>query len=484
MCKNIILIDSKLEWIETILKLENINISLLITPKFKEAQEKFGCKIAKIFPRELKNTEFNTFYFSEYNINYDEIEKYRSTQLKVEHYLNRNLSDDGLRQYFYFRALSYWLDYFSKNKIDMVFLNTVEHGFHNDSPVIDIAKNLNIPVYIVSYSTGVTINEKDIEIKTLIKYNSNSFVNLLAIKNFSGEENEVNIENYLKLLAKAHHKNKNLKLTFKNPIKYFIDTRLKTFLAFIAKFFYTPKQEYNKEGKKNNYLHMTKYEIFKNSIYINRIRNLYNKISNKVDLREKYIYYPLHLEPEASIMVRGTMTSQLFSLKLIDDVLERIGKGEYKIFVKEHPHQFFIYEKDLFYLKNIHHYRSNFFYAQIKSMKNVVLVDINTPSTDLLKNSQAVVSISGSSLIEAVAYKKPLITFGNSLSFVELLKDAFVVKSRKDLELALDKIINDFTPKYDDLNQIIKNYTFFKKTSIDENRDFYSKLFSLLVNKE
>lgn len=70
-------------------------------------------------------------------------------------------------------------------------------------------------------------------------------------------------------------------------------------------------------------------------------------------------------------------------------------------------------------------------------MKNVVLVDINIPSVELLKNSKAVVSIAGSSLVEAVAYKKPLITFGNSLSFVELLEDAFVIKSRKDLELAI-----------------------------------------------
>lgn len=95
MRKNIILIDSSLEWVETILDLKDVNISLLITPKFKEAKEKFGDKIAKIFPRDLKNTEFNTLYYSEYNISYDEIEKYRSTQFKVEHWLNRNLADDG-----------------------------------------------------------------------------------------------------------------------------------------------------------------------------------------------------------------------------------------------------------------------------------------------------------------------------------------------------------------------------------------------------
>ncbi|EAH6986511.1 hypothetical protein EJP15_07855, partial [Campylobacter coli] len=166
--KNIILIDAPGEWVETILGL-NINISLIITNQTSNIKKKFGNVIENIFPRDVKNKEFNSVYFSNYNLSYEELEKYRSTQIKVEHYLRRFLVNDGLIQYYYHMALAYWLDFFSKKSIDMVFLGTVEHGAFWDSILIDIAKNLNIPIFIISYSAGVSISSdngnEDIDIK-------------------------------------------------------------------------------------------------------------------------------------------------------------------------------------------------------------------------------------------------------------------------------------------------------------------------------
>ncbi|EAI7227145.1 hypothetical protein CK594_01205, partial [Campylobacter coli] len=204
--KNVILIDSPGEWVETVLELKNVNISLVVTCEFEKIRERFGKNIENIFPRDIGNKEFNSIYFSDYNLNYEELEKYRSTQLKVEHYLRRYLSNDGLIQYYYHMALAFWLEFFSKNSIDMVFLGTVEHGAFWDSILIDIAKEKGISVFIISYSAGVNIAKgEDIDIKHIVYYNNLSFVNLGKINKENKEI--VEVEKYLELLSRAHNKN-------------------------------------------------------------------------------------------------------------------------------------------------------------------------------------------------------------------------------------------------------------------------------------
>lgn len=480
--KNIILIDAPGEWVETILGL-NINISLIITNQTSNIKKKFGNVIENIFPRDVKNKEFNSVYFSNYNLSYEELEKYRSTQIKVEHYLRRFLVNDGLIQYYYHMALAYWLDFFSKKSIDMVFLGTVEHGAFWDSILIDIAKNLNIPIFIISYSAGVSISgdngNEDIDIKHIVHYNSLNFIDLSNIENIKRDEDKASIEKYIHLLKHTHNKSSSSKIIFKSPIKYYFNTRIKTLFSTWLYYLSTSMIKYNIENKKDSFMHLSKREILKQSSFIDLLRKVYCNISRKFNLSgEKYIYYPLHLDPEASIMARSILTSQIFIIQWISSVLPK----DWKLLVKEHPHQFFIYERHRFYLKNINYYRDFSFYSQIKDLPNVEFVDINISSKELIEKSQAIASICGSSLIEGIAYKKPILVFGKSLSFVELLQDSFVIKDREGLRYAIEKIKNGFTPQYSDLELIINKYTFLKNSRAFDNKDFFSSIFKYLLS--
>lgn len=474
--KNVILIDSPGEWVETVLELKNVNISLVVTCEFEKIRERFGKNIENIFPRDIGNKEFNSIYFSDYNLNYEELEKYRSTQLKVEHYLRRYLSNDGLIQYYYHIALAFWLEFFSKNSIDMVFLGTVEHGAFWDSILIDIAKEKGISVFIISYSAGVNIAKgEDIDIKHIVYYNNLSFVNLGKINKENKEI--VEVEKYLELLSRAHNKNSISKIVFKNPLKCYINTKIKTLFEVFLYLLYTPMMKYNKIARKNNFMHLSKREIFKQSLHTDSLRKVYKNISKKIDLKTKYIYYPLHLDPEASIMARSILTSQIFIIQWLSSVLP----NGWKLIVKEHPHQFFLYERERFYLKNIDGYREFAFYFQIKNLPNVEFADINISSSELIQNSQAIASICGSSLIEGVAYKKPILAFGKSLSFVELLEDTFVIQSRDDLVQAIEEIKSGFKPKYNDLRVVIDEYTFLKNSLTFDNKSFYASIFKHLL---
>ena len=49
---------------------------------------------------------------------------------------------------------------------------------------------------------------------------------------------------------------------------------------------------------------------------------------------EKYFYYPLHMEPEANLMINGTRG--LNQIALIQKIAIQLP-FEYKLYIKEHP---------------------------------------------------------------------------------------------------------------------------------------------------
>ncbi|HEC1792534.1 TPA: hypothetical protein R1734_000845 [Campylobacter lari] len=166
-------------------------------------------------------------------------------------------------------------------------------------------------------------------------------------------------------------------------------------------------------------------------------------------------------------MNRTTLSSQLFIIELLSNLLPK----NWKIYVKEHPHQFFCYENELPYLNNIHYFRSLKFYEFLEQMSNVKIIDIDTNSTELIKYSKATCAIAATSLIEAVLLKKPIINFGENTNFIELLNECFNIRSKEDLAKAIDKIQKNFIPKYDDLDYILENYTFLQTNNTKEIQD-------------
>lgn len=163
-------------------------------------------------------------------------------------------------------------------------------------------------------------------------------------------------------------------------------------------------------------------------------------------------------------------------------IADSLPKG-YKLYVKEHPNQFFIYERKDYFFKNIAYFRNPMFYYQIKQLPNVVLIDINTSSLDLIKNAKAVASIAGSALIEAVVYKKAILNFGDKTSFVELIKDCFNIRSKKDIELALDKIEQGFIPNYEDLEEVCNSYCFeLDWSNVAGQKEFFSNFFQKIFS--
>lgn len=127
----------------------------------------------------------------------------------------------------------------------------------------------------------------------------------------------------------------------------------------------------------------------------------YRKFMNKFDYYplkkiEKYVYFPLQFQPEASIDVIAPYfsnqieTARLIAMSLPDD---------YTLVVKEHPAMV--------------GFRPPSYLEKIARTPNVKLIDYRIPSETILKNADLVISPNSTTLAEAAFYNKSAIQLGN-----------------------------------------------------------------------
>ena len=159
------------------------------------------------------------------------------------------------------------------------------------------------------------------------------------------------------------------------------------------------------------YSNIIKYIKLKNNIIKDKnILNYVTSIEQDFSYHDKYVYFPLHYQPEASTIPAGNYYSdQMQAIRLLSS---RLPKGVL-LYVKEHPAYW-----DLIKNVKLRHYtpftkhRSKSIYAELSNIQNVKLISHNISSEELIRNSLGVSSITGSVLIESMILGKPALQFG------------------------------------------------------------------------
>lgn len=138
-------------------------------------------------------------------------------------------------------------------------------------------------------------------------------------------------------------------------------------------------------------------------------------------MKRKFLFYTLHVDPEASTMVISPyQTNQL-------SVLEALAKSkpvDQILIVKEH-------------LTMIGR-RPEGFYEKINNLPGVYLVDPREPSFQFINKAEAVITLTGTAGLEAVLLNKPAIFLGNFI--YKFIEEGFVLTN--DLS-ALPEILNN-----------------------------------------
>ena len=182
---------------------------------------------------------------------------------------------------------------------------------------------------------------------------------------------------------------------------------------------------------------------------------------SQLKLEERFIYFPLQLEPERATLISATFyTNQL-------DVITNIAKAipiDFQLFVKEHP------------MQKIKGWRKISFYKSIMELPNVKLIHPSIPNDEMLKKCSLAITIAGTTGLEAALYKKPCIIFADAnysslpsvyrLRSLEDLPNAIRESLKKEVKLS---DVNDF------INLLDRNSFPFNNTelSIKINDEFF-----------
>lgn len=110
----------------------------------------------------------------------------------------------------------------------------------------------------------------------------------------------------------------------------------------------------------------------------------------------EYVYFPLHLDPEASTLVYSPYHTN--QLAVIEALSKQIPLSSHLI-VKEHPVML--------------GQRPTDFYRQIDAMPNVTIINPDTSSDVVIKSASIVVTITGTAGWEAILLGKPAIIIGS-----------------------------------------------------------------------
>lgn len=132
--------------------------------------------------------------------------------------------------------------------------------------------------------------------------------------------------------------------------------------------------------------------LFHSNIYTRNIK----RYTKSCDLNDKYLYFPLHQQPEMTTSAIGSHYAD--QLLAIEALSSKLPKGTY-IYIKENP-------------KQTESHRGEHFFGRLRLLSNVKLVGKNLDSRKLIQNSIGVATISGTVGWEAIFYRKPVIIFG------------------------------------------------------------------------
>lgn len=479
--KNIYLFDSSLRLLKAIERGGNVNISLLAT------QARYyldGDEIKKNNPF-LENTYFipNSFEvelpFNNIALNYDLIEKFRSTQLKVEQYLTRlNLKPYEI-QYIYFKTLSFFYECFLNKEIDAVITVLPLHGSPLEIIPIDLAIHFKKPAYTFDI---LYRNLDGFSLWGIWDYKMKRYIDISQLGILP------DLDNYL--FYKSHR----LK-TEKGASLYCAKT---SGLSKLQKVLYVIKNLIKKNNKEKRstinslmglypkfgfgYLWMTERSIRNSYKDLKKTQKYYNSLcESSVDLSINYVYYPLHVDPEASTLVREVLSNQLTIIKMLNDNLP----NGWKVIVKEHPALFNLLnpkklKESWYFLFSQNQYRSKSFYKTISELNNTILVNLCFSSEELVKKAKIVATINGTVSLEAAVSNKPILLFGDKLPLV-YLKDVFHIDSNEKLKSALVKVSKGYVPNY--LIDEIKKYLFEMNVNVNASNSVLFEINSEMNNK-
>lgn len=435
--------------IDYILQYTSCEIELLIVyneQRRKVYEGKRGISKIVLVTDSLVDSDWNDF-------GTELIERYRWLQADIESNLGRSTGDFQQKKYCYYMSLNFWYNLFTKKRIDKFIIIGTNHGMLFDGIPYGVAKSLNICINTV---------EPDINGRRFLSEVKNREFNFVPICQNQLYKNTYDSKITEKYISKYEKKPEGW-------MKHFIRKMLGCVNCNILSAI--------KNGKITEYKSFNfKYTVWdKVQSYLKFKRTLryLREISQPFDHSQKYIFYSLNFDPDASgNSSRHILESQLVIIKMLSDGLP----DGWVLYVKEHPMYLSLNTNGLeYFIYGIENYRNKDFYQRINSFPNVKIIETLTDSEKLIEAAQAVVMMQGTNALGAIKHNKPLLMFSDKTPLV-LCEDIFCITSFKQCWHTLKKIEQGFSPRYEDFESAMGKYL------VDTTRQGMVSLFKALFN--
>jgi hypothetical protein len=441
MKKNIFLCHGDIDLFRNILKKindenESIIFKGLFTTGDKKISKLSNVNIFTLFDFIENNRNYNNkTYLSAEEINFFRKECFYNFITQTDR-LSINLVSNTVKLKLFDLFVSYFLDYFRKENITNVIFHTTPHlGF--DFIFFHIANYLKIKkiIFFRTYYEDSTLiaddYRKDYFFPIINPENKNQN-QLLKKKDSAWSKAGV-------ILNKTSLQKKNLSGLLNFCIILFKKTKYT--------FFNKQLQSFNVLDKKNNFFTFL-YLHFLHLVKTLRLRVAYKKISKKFVFNNDYVFFAMHNQPEKTTNPEGQeYDNQLNAIKYLRKILDK----KIKILIKEHPKQISPFTADVRQL----HSRSVEDYELINQIENCDLLDIDTNTKDIIKNSKLNITITGTLAWESLLQNIPSATFANT--WHSGCKSSPIIND--DLEIATNQINGLIKKNKTEINNDVLNFS-------------------------
>jgi len=162
------------------------------------------------------------------------------------------------------------------------------------------------------------------------------------------------------------------------------------------------------------------------------LKQTYDQLSSVPSYDGKYVYFPLHYQPELTTSPLGGIYAHQH---LIANLLSCEIPDDWTIYVKEHPVQFSNERKG-------ERGRTTTHYHELANINGVELIDIDADQTRLLQEAELVTTVTGTAGWEAMVMGTPAAIFGNA--WYRSCDETFYVSSAEDLESVINTVKNGY----------------------------------------
>ncbi|OHA13824.1 MAG: hypothetical protein A2909_00890 [Candidatus Tagabacteria bacterium RIFCSPLOWO2_01_FULL_39_11] len=346
----------------------------------------------------------------------DLIAKLYETESAVLSMMNKKYKDIGVseRKQIYFDLVRYWYGVIQALKPDVVIYSDIPHTVY-DFIIFSICELLNIKTVmferVVQFDRMLLMNDYKIGSRSLEK----------ALRDNRGKQSvladlrEDMQRHYQEQLSDMVPRNiQKLKKNYIGKKAIFIKIRM-IWDSFIDFTFFR---------KAFNFI----FKIFQENLKIE-----YESAALPADFMKPFIYVPLNYQPERTSNPQGGIFDNQI---LMIEILAASLPSNWLIYVKEHPTQWL--PRGL----NFFNYRYQGFYKSIARIPNVRLVPMATNTHELIRNCQALATVTGTAGWEALMRAKPVLVFG--FPWYKEYYGIFKIKNVADCKNAIAEIQQGF----------------------------------------